>query len=205
MRHHASHTPPVTDPGAQPRRIPASRGGAERAETLRLTDPLRTRVDDELLAIRVHNRLLAELKFEALPIRVTAAGGVVSLSGALKLRSTIDRAQWLARSVEGVVRLKNRLTIAPPGAAEHPAEAAAGDDSQEIADSVLETRIRRKLVGMFGAGAFDVGVVATDGMIVLSGEVPDSTLGGRMVRMTRAVNGVDEVHDLLTVPGHAKH
>ena len=170
------------------------------------TDPLRTRIDDELLAVRVHNRLLSELATEALPIRVTAAGGVISLSGATRRRFVIDRAQSLSESVDGVLRVKNRLTIVPAGAASAPPDAVARDDGRAIADLVLETRIKRKLVGLFGTAAFHVGVVASDGMIVLSGEVPEPAVAARMVRVAHGINGVMEVHDLLRAgSSHARH
>jgi osmotically-inducible protein OsmY len=183
-----------------------SRDRSARLDDDSFTDPSRTRVDDELLAVRVHNRLILHLKFEALPVRVTAAGGVISLSGAVDRRSIIDRAQSIAESVDGVVRVKNQLAHSRSDAAARPWETNDGETAQDIEDTVLETRIRRKLVKLLGAGAFHIGVVASDGMIVLSGDVPDTPYAEQAVRIAGGVNGVEEVHDLLTIhQAHAKH
>jgi hypothetical protein len=91
-----------------------------------------------------------------------------------------------------------RFIPVPSGAPGNPPPAAAAV-SQEIADSLLETRIRRRLLGLLGRAAFNIGVVASEGMVVLSGFVPAPLHERRALRVTRAVAGVEEVYDLINI------
>jgi osmotically-inducible protein OsmY len=42
-------------------------------------------------------------------VGIRVAGGVVTLEGALSLRSATERAEWIARGVPGVISVRNNL------------------------------------------------------------------------------------------------
>ena len=67
------------------------------------------------LTARVKAALLADPDVKGLQIDVDSNDGVVTLSGALDRAANVERAQALARGVEGVKSVENRLTVKPPG------------------------------------------------------------------------------------------
>ena len=67
------------------------------------------------LTARVKAALLADPDVKGLQIDVDSNDGVVTLSGALDRAANVERAQALARGVEGVKSVENGLTVKPPG------------------------------------------------------------------------------------------
>ncbi len=72
--------------------------------------------DDSVLTTKVKTALMAEPDINAADIAVTAEGGRVTLSGTVPAPQ-IMRAEAVARGVEGVVEVVNRLSSADGGGA----------------------------------------------------------------------------------------
>lgn len=71
--------------------------------------------DGAVISRRVQNRLTADPVTQGSAITVqTAAGGVVNLSGFVDTLKERNRALELARSVEGVKRVKDSLAVKKP-------------------------------------------------------------------------------------------
>ncbi|HPS78742.1 MAG TPA: BON domain-containing protein, partial [Thermoanaerobaculaceae bacterium] len=68
-----------------------------------------------------------------------------------------------------------------------------------VADALLETRVKAKLLDQMGRPGFAIEVEATDGILSLSGQVADDDRRALAARIAREVSGVREVHDLLRV------
>jgi osmotically-inducible protein OsmY len=67
------------------------------------------------LTAKVKTALLADETVPGTRIDVDTQGAVVTLSGRLGTQAEIDRAVAIARSIEGVERVDNRLSLAPAG------------------------------------------------------------------------------------------
>jgi hyperosmotically inducible protein len=65
------------------------------------------------LTAKVKTALLADETVPGTRIDVDTQGNTVTLSGGLASQSEIDRALAIARGVEGVERVENRLTLRP--------------------------------------------------------------------------------------------
>jgi hyperosmotically inducible protein len=70
---------------------------------------------------------------------------------------------------------------------------------REVADAVLEGKVKTGLLEELGKVAFDIEVEATDGVVSLSGTVPDAARRDLAVKIARKTSGVKELHDLLNV------
>jgi osmotically-inducible protein OsmY len=71
----------------------------------------RQRADEALLTMRVQSSLAGRLDTDALRIRVSSQGRTILLTGEVEKPSSIALAESVARSVEGVEDVINRLTL----------------------------------------------------------------------------------------------
>ena len=146
--------------------------------------------DAALTELKVRAALLEKLGTDALNIKVTVVGDKVTLTGAVGKRATEELAEEVARSVEGVRRVDNRLEVAEGGQ-------ASGNVENEAADSLLESKVKMALAGEIGRHAWKVEVEATDGVVSLRGTVPDRERRDIAVKTAKGTAGVREVVDLI--------
>ena len=73
------------------------------------------RVDDSLITTKVKAKFVEDKEVSARAISVETFKGVVQLSGFANSRMEIDRAGELARSVTGVVSVKNDIRLKTAG------------------------------------------------------------------------------------------
>ncbi len=67
------------------------------------------------LTAKVKTALLADAEVEGLRIDVDSNDGVVTLTGTLDRAAAVERAQAVARGIDGVRSVESRLTVKPPG------------------------------------------------------------------------------------------
>jgi hyperosmotically inducible protein len=75
---------------------------------------IRPATDDVGVSTRVRTALLNDPQVAAGKINVTAANGVVTLSGSVRTAAERDRAVTLARQTSGVSDVRSELAIAQP-------------------------------------------------------------------------------------------
>jgi hyperosmotically inducible protein len=105
----------------------------------------------------------------------------------------------VARSVEGVSRVNNSLTLKDPGNSETPVGQAVSSTELEVQDAALELRVGKNLLGEIGRYALSLEVESTDGVVSVRGEVPDRDRKNLALRTARETEGVKKVIDLLEV------
>lgn len=158
-------------------------------------------VADARLEADVRLALLDKLGDDVLGVTVDAAGGRVSLLGAVDKRATQELAEEVTKSVPGVLSVDNRLS-AREGEPESTAVGkAAGHTEREVGDAVLEMRVGKNLLAEIGRYALDLEVEATDGVVSLRGTLPDRERKSLALRAARGTSGVRRVVDLLKVQG----
>ncbi|MCX7895335.1 MAG: BON domain-containing protein [Thermoanaerobaculum sp.] len=155
-------------------------------------------LENALLEVKVRVALLEHLKQDALRVGVKVSASTVLLEGVVRTRASQALAEEVARSVPGVERVVNRLRVeeVPSGS---PVARAVGRVEQEVADALLEAKIKAHLLEVMGLAAFQVEVEATDGVVSLSGRVQESEQRRLAEKTAQAVPGVVEVHNLLRV------
>jgi len=176
---------------------PAARAGGAMDEAW---NKVQVEVAQALLVTRVHIALLQHLKDDALKVKVEVKGSAVELSGRVNVRANQELAEKVALSVSGVREVSNRITLAPGSEhGEAPVSKAFGEAEREVADGLLEAKVKTRLLEEVGKVAFDIEVEATDGVVSLSGTVPDGARQQLAVSVAKATKGVRELHDLLRV------
>ena len=68
-------------------------------------------IDDTVLTTRVKAAVFNEPSLKSAEINVETFKGVVQLSGFVDNQTAVERAGVVARSVEGVTRVENKLTV----------------------------------------------------------------------------------------------
>jgi len=70
-------------------------------------------VDDAAITTKVKTKILQDPNLKVLQINVETFKGVVQLSGFVNSSEAADRAVQVARGVEGVERVENKMTVKP--------------------------------------------------------------------------------------------
>ena len=71
-------------------------------------------IADTAITAKVKTAFLADADVKGLQVEVDTRDGVVTLSGALDKTANVDRAATLAKGIEGVKSVDNRLTVKAP-------------------------------------------------------------------------------------------
>ena len=150
--------------------------------------------------LEIRGALLEKVGVDALGIGVETEDGHVVLSGEVSDEAAKKLAKQTTLSIDGVRDVDNRLTVAERSeGAETPIARAVETVEGEVADALLETRIKAALVRELGSVGFGIDVEAVEGSVSLRGDVPDEERRDVAVRLVSEMDAVGEVHDLLSV------
>ncbi|MDD5563220.1 MAG: BON domain-containing protein [Thermoanaerobaculaceae bacterium] len=187
----AERATPTPAPG------PAARvGGAIDHAWEQVTDS----VGEALLVTRIRVALLDRIKEDGLRVSIVAHGGAVELSGAVKHRSSVELAPRAAAAVKGVSSVRSLVTLADGSQGpEPPVARVVGSVERTVADALLDARVKARLLEQLGKVAFRIDVDAAEGVVTISGTVPDAARRRLAVRVVTGTTGVTAVRDLLTV------
>lgn len=70
-----------------------------------------TQIDDAVVAQHVRDAIQGDAELTGQQITVSASRGTVILTGVVRSREQVDRAERITRTVEGVSLVENRLAI----------------------------------------------------------------------------------------------
>ncbi|KVS32142.1 BON domain-containing protein [Burkholderia cepacia] len=68
-----------------------------------------------------------------------------------------------------------------------------------IRDATITTKVKAELVGTSGLSSGDIHVKTRHGIVMLTGSVPDEQQRTQAVGVVKQVDGVQDVHDQLTI------
>ncbi len=119
------------------------------------------------LGLRVKLELLQKLGTDGLRVRVAAEdSGEVRLAGVVKKRATAELAEEVARQVDGVKSVSNKIRLASEDGGDK-VDALVAETEAELSDAALETRVRLALVDKMGTDGFRIGTDAASGVLTL--------------------------------------
>jgi hyperosmotically inducible protein len=147
--------------------------------------------------LEIRDLLLEKGGQSAIGIRVTVDQTKAILTGEVPGRPAQELAEEVARSVEGIESVDNRLQIKPPSGASAPTHSL----EEEVADARLEARVNRKLNDEIGKWSREIGVEAVDGVVSLRGTLPDASRKQIALDTAGKTKGVKKVIDLIKVKG----
>jgi osmotically-inducible protein OsmY len=161
-------------------------------------DKVSGNVAEALLVTRVRVALLEHLKRDGMSVHITVRGDVVELTGRVEERASVMLAEQVTRSLSGVREVRNRLKWS------HEPESSGASRlvssvEREVRDALLEARIKGRLLEELGRNGFAVSVGAADGVVSLSGKLPDEARRELAAKTVRGMSGVREVHNLITI------
>jgi hyperosmotically inducible periplasmic protein len=157
---------------------------------------VRGEVAEAALWTRVRLALLENLKSEGLRVSIEVKGDRVTLAGLVGTKRSRERAGELARGVAGVREVTNHVQVGP----EEGATSFAGTLAQaerDVSDGLVLAKVKARLLDELGRVGFGIGVAVSDGVVTLSGQVPDATRRRLAVEIASRVSGVRKVLDLL--------
>ncbi|MDQ6954405.1 MAG: BON domain-containing protein [Mariprofundaceae bacterium] len=147
--------------------------------------PIGRHFDDVTIARKVDTRLIAEKDMPSRWVSIEVIEGVVTLTGYLPTQSHIDRALFICRSVEGVLRVDNQLIIGEPSA------------SSLFTDTWITTQVKARLWKDKLVSGFSLHVETVNGKVYLQGIVEHASQRYQAMSLAKSVKGVTAVVDLL--------
>jgi len=147
--------------------------------------PVGQHFDDVSVATEIDARLIAEKDMPSRWVSLEVIEGVVILTGYLPSQSHIDRALFIARSVEGVRDIDNQLHIGEPSL------------KSLFSDSWITTQIKSKFLNDELVSGMSVHVETVAGKVYLQGIIVSEAQRYRAMELTRSEEGVTAVVDLL--------
>lgn len=172
-------------PEPAPAPAPAPEEPKPEAKTTMGTD-----IDDSTITTKVKAALLADEDVKGLDIQVETRKGEVQLSGFVDSQAQMDRAITVARGVEGVTNVDNKMTL-------KTTETTVGE---KIDDGIITTKVKAALAGDEGIkNSTDIIVETRDGEVQLSGFANDQAQMDRAVEVARGVEGVKNVINKISI------
>ncbi|MDQ6956546.1 MAG: BON domain-containing protein [Mariprofundaceae bacterium] len=147
--------------------------------------PVGQHFDDVSIATEIDARLIAEKDMPSRWVSIEVIEGVVILTGYLPSQAHIDRAVFLCRSVEGVKDIDNQLYIGEPST------------SSLFSDSWITAQVKTKFLNDTLVGGMSVHVETVAGKVYLQGVLASEAQRYRAMELTKSVDGVTAVVDLL--------
>jgi len=145
--------------------------------------------------IEIRDLMLEKGGQAALGIKVRVDRDEAILTGDVPTRAAQELAEDVAKSVDGIKKVDNRLQIKPASGGPAPSHTV----EQEMADARLEMRVKKQLNGEIGKYAKEIEVEATDGVVSLRGTAPDANRKKLALDTAGKTEGVKRVIDLIKV------
>lgn len=149
-----------------------------------------TEIDDSIVTAKVKSKLLADQDIKGFDLKVETHKGEVQLSGFVGNQAQIDHAVMIARSVEGVKNVDNRVSLKSD---------SATSMGVKLDDSVLTSKVKSSLLTDPDVKSFDIAVVTNNGEVQLSGFVGNQSQIDRAIDVARKTEGVQNVINELQV------
>ena len=149
-----------------------------------------TEIDDTAITTKVKAALLADDYVKGLDIKVETRKGEVQLSGYVDSQEQIDKAVAIAKGVENVKNVDNKMMV-------KGGEASVGE---KIDDTIITTKVKAALADDDSIkNSTDIAVETQEGEVQLSGYANDQAQMDRAVEVVRGVEGVKNVVNKMNI------
>jgi len=147
-------------------------------------------MDDSAVTAKVKAALVDDSAIKSTDISVKTDAGVVTLSGFVTSQDQAEKAVTLAKSVEGVKSVSDKL---------HVRDSKTSSVGGYAGDAATTSEIKAKLLADDIVPSRKVKVETTDGVVQLSGTVENQAQSERAEGIAKAIDGVKSVKNDLTV------
>ena len=169
--------------------VPAIIGGGA-AGTYKVATEQRTPevlLNDSTISARIKTALIEDGLVKGRHIDVDTQEGQVILSGVVESGLQEARALEIARSVKGVVSVKNNLQV------------GSRTVGQYIDDKMIGNRIKTELINEKRVRSMSIDVDVHNGVVTLTGVVNDPEIKTRIISIAQEVEGTVSVVDNIVV------
>lgn len=146
-------------------------------------------LDDATVTAKVKADLIKDDTVKANEIQVETTGGVVQLSGMVGSEDARQRAEQLAKSIEGVKSVKNDLAV----------QASRQTAGLSIDDAVITTKVKAALLADTDVKGLAINVETSGGIVQLIGTARSDSEREKAEQLAKAVDGVTSVQNLIAV------
>ena len=142
-----------------------------------------THLDDAVITTKVKSALLTDAQARGGDTSVETRKGAVLLSGFVDNQAQADREVQLAKAVEGVTSVDNKLMV-------KEGKSTAGN---VLDDSVVTVKVKSALMADTSTKGSEIAVTTDKGIVQLSGYVDNAAEQERATTVARGVEGVQNV------------
>jgi len=148
-----------------------------------------TEIDDSVVTTRVKTALLDNIDIKGFDIQVETRKGEVMLSGFVSNQAQIDQAVAVAKAIEGVKSISNKLSI----------KEGAATVGNQIDDSVITAEVKAALLNNADIKSLDITVATHKGEVQLSGFVNNQGQIDRALEIAHGIKGVTLVGNQMSI------
>jgi osmotically-inducible protein OsmY len=151
-----------------------------------------TQATDAGITGTIKTRLAADTRVRASEINVDTAKGVVTLTGNVDSQEAKDSALQLARSTSGVRDVKDMISVkvaSETGEAPDPNRTVG----ERIDDAGITMRVKGRLLDDPLVKGMKIDVDTRDGVVFLTGSVPNEAERKQAIELARTTEGVKDV------------
>ncbi len=162
---------------------------ADTQATAPATTSVGTDIDDGIVTAKVKSALLADPDVKSFDLKVETRNGEVMLSGFVGNQAQVDRAILVARGVEGVKVVADKMSL----------KEGAASIGNAVDDGIITAKVKSALLADPNIKSFDIAVVTRKGEAQLSGFVDSQTQIDHATELARAVDGVQSVANEMSI------
>jgi hyperosmotically inducible protein len=164
--------------------------GEPKSEAQTAPTTIGTEIDDTAITTKVKTALLADDYVKGLDIKVETRNKEVQLSGYVDSQDQIDKAVAIAKGIEGVKNVDNKMAVKTGGTTV----------GAKIDDGIISTKVKAALAGDDSIkNSTDIAVETQEGEVQLSGHANDQAQMDRAVELARGVEGVKNVVNKMDI------
>lgn len=153
------------------------------------TTTVGTDIDDSVVTGRIKAALLADPDVKSYGFKVDTHKGEVQLSGFVDNQVQIDHAVEVARAVQGVKNVENKVSL-------KSADTTVGN---KVDDSIVTARVKAALLADATVKSLDIAVVTRKGEVQLSGFVDNQGQIDHALEVAHGVEGARSVSNEMSV------
>ena len=148
---------------------------------------------DGWINTKVKTTLLFHRNVSASGTEVSVKNGIVSLRGEARSEAQKELTTEYARDVEGVIEVKNEMTVATSP------EKSPETIGELIDDASITAQVRASLMSHRSTSALKTKVQTTDGVVTLNGRAKNAAEKSLVTKLVTDIDGVKSVVNNMTV------
>lgn len=158
-------------------------------------------IDSNWITTQIQARYFADSAIDGRDIDVSTQNGIVTLSGRVDNEREKRQAVTIARDIDGVIRVDDRLAVQEPASsgAVPTTGTGTGGAAPRLDDARITASIQAKYFLDNSLKGRRIDVDARQGVVTLRGEVASDNERAQALLLARTTEGAERVEDNLTV------